>query len=240
MSASALALLNQPFGRNKNFTFSLTGQFLMNRNYSYQSSSRLPGIDLAAFDYQSFMSNFWGDADGDRFYGGQSGFRESLTQSYDWGAGITLSYNRGWFSGKVKGSAENRISRYSLDPKADMNVWNVVFGSELKFSLDKGWEIGNDISYAFYRGYTDGFGSPELRWNMDFAKTVKSVTFGLKLVDILNRTKSLNRIVSAEYVEDVYSNVMGRMALFSVSFNFGKTDSKKNSVVSNALKQMEY
>lgn len=240
MSASALALLNQPFGRNKNFTFSLAGQFLMNRNYSYQSSSRLPGIDLAAFDYQSFMSNFWGDADGDRFYGGQSGFRESLTQSYDWGAGITLSYNRGWFSGKVKGSAENRISRYSLDPKADMNVWNVVFGSELKFSLDKGWEIGNDISYAFYRGYTDGFGSPELRWNMDFAKTVKSVTFGLKLVDILNRTKSLNRIVSAEYVEDVYSNVMGRMALFSVSFNFGKTDSKKNSVVSNALKQLEY
>lgn len=162
MSVTAYALLNQPFGRQKNFTFSLTGQFGMNMSHSYQADARMPGIDLVNFDYRSFMGDFWGDEDGDR------------------------------------------------------------------------------LSYMFHRSFSDGFGTPELRWDMNFAKTVKSVTFGLKLADILNRTNDLTRTVSAEYVEDRYSNVMGRRLLFSLSFNFGKTNKNKTSAVSKAMKQLEY
>lgn len=75
---------------------------------------------------------------------------------------------------------------------------------------------------------------------MTLSKTIKSVTLGLKCNDILNQCRSLTRVVSAEYVEDSYRNVMGRTILFSVSFNFGKLNSNKTSAVSNSKKKMDY
>lgn len=239
-SVAAYALLNQPFGRKKNFTFSFSGQFGMYRSHGYQAEARMPGIDLVSFDYQSFMGDFWGNADGDRFYSGQSGFMESLTQTWDWGADVRFKYGNGWFNGTIFSSVMNSISHYSLDKTADMNIWTFNSGTELLFTFGKGWGIGNKLSYVFYRGFSNGFGTPELRWDMDFSKTVKSVTFGLKLADILNQTNNLNRIVSAGYVEDRYSNVLGRMLLFSLSFNFGKMNQDKTAAVSKGMKRLGY
>lgn len=240
MSVAAYALLNQPFGRKKNLTFSFAGQFGMNSGYSYQADRRMTGIDLVNFDYRSFMDDFWGNADGDRFYSGTSGFKESLTRTYDWGADIRFKYNNSWFNGTVFTSAMNSISRYSLDKTADMNTWTFNSGTELLFTFGTGWEIGNKLSYVFYRGYSDGFGTPELRWDMNFSKTVKSMTFALKLADILNQTNNLMRTVSAESVEDRYSNVLGRTLLLSLSFNFGKINQNKTAAVSKGMKQLEY
>ena len=67
---------------------------------------------------------------------------------------------------------------------------------------------------------------------------IKSVTLGLKVADILNQTRNMTRTMSAEYVEDVYSNVLGRFFLFSVSFNFGKMNAKKNRNIENAMWNM--
>lgn len=238
ISITAYTLLNQPFGRKKNFTFSFAGQFGMNRSHSYQALKRIPSFNLVNFDYNSFMSDLLGNTDGDRFYSGLSGFKKSLTQTYDWGTDVRLKYNNNWFNGTVFTSVMNSISRYSLDKTADMSIWTFNAGTELLFTLGKGWEIDNKLSYVLYRGFSDGFGTPELRWDMKFAKTVKSVTFGLKLADILNRTNSLKRIVSAESVEDRYSNVMGRTILFSISFNFGKMNQNKTDVISKGMKQL--
>lgn len=238
--ANAYALLNQPFGKKKDFTFSFAGQIGLNTNHCYQAASRLPGIDFEKFDYQSFMDDLWGNADGDRFYSGESGFKESRTHTYDLGAGITLKYNNNWFNGTISTSAMNSVSRYSLDNTADINIWTFNLGTELLFTFGKGWGIGNNLSYVFYRGFSNGFGTPELRWDMNFSKTVKSLTFGLKLADILAQTNNLNRIVSAESVEDRYSNVLGRTILFSVSFNLGVINENKTSTVSRAMKGIGY
>ena len=73
---------------------------------------------------------------------------------------------------------------------------------------------------------------------MSVSKSIKGVTLSLKAEDILNQTRSLRRITSAEYKEDVYNNVLGRFFLFSISFNFGKMNSKKNSNVENAMWNM--
>lgn len=48
------------------------------------------------------------------------------------------------------------------------------------------------------------------------------MTLTVKVADILNQQKSLQRSISANYVKDVYRNVMGRYIMFGVSFNFGK------------------
>ena len=234
------AMLNQPFGKMKNFTLSLVAQAGFDNRYSFQATSLQPGLGLSNFNYKSFMSGFWGNESGDRFYSGQSGFAESRTRSFNWGLGVNLKYNKDFFTGTLSANASNGRASYSLNPAADMNVWDFNFGGDLLLQLNKGWEIGTDARYVFFRGYAPGYGKPELRWNMSLSKTIKSVTLGLKCNDILNQQRSLTRVVSAEYVEDSYRNVMGRTILFSVSFNFGKLNANKTSAVSNSLKKMDY
>ena len=239
-NARLYAMLNQPFGKMKNFTFSLAAQTSFDNRYSYQATSLQPGLNLANFDYKSFMDVFWGNKAGDRFYSGQSGFAESRTQSFNWGVGLNLKYNKDFFTGTLSANASNGRASYSMNPAADMNVWDFNIGGDLLFQLNKGWEIGTDARYVFFRGYSSGYGQPEFRWNMTLNKTIKSVTLGLKCNDILNQCRSLTRVVSAEYVEDSYRNVMGRTFLFSVSFNFGKLNSNKTSAVSSSKKKMDY
>jgi hypothetical protein len=48
----------------------------------------------------------------------------------------------------------------------------------------------------------------------------------------------MRRTVSAEYVEDVYNNVLGRFFLFNVSFNFGKMNARKNKNIEGAMWNM--
>ena len=86
-----------------------------------------------------------------------------------------------------------------------------------------------------YNGYTAGYGAPECRWNMSISESIKSLTLALKAADLLNQTRSLTRTTTAEYMEDGYSRVMGRYILFSASFNFGKMNAKKNSMVENSM-----
>ena len=184
------------------------------------------------------MKDFWGDANGNRFYSGESGFAESRTGTADWGLSASLKYSIDKLDITAGGSTSNKITKYSLDPSADMNTWNSRVYANILFQPGKGWEIGSDLAYRFYNGYSTGFGTPEWMWNMSISKSIKGVTLSLKAEDILNQTRSLNRIISGEYKEDVYSNVLGRFFLFSVSFNFGKMNSKKNSNVENAMWNM--
>lgn len=229
---------NRPITKDRQLTLQIIANSQYTGGISYQATSQLEGLDLQNFDYSSFMEGFWGNADGDKFYSGKSGFAESRTNIFDWAASAKLKYSIEKLDASIKFSTSNRISNYSLDPSANMNVWDHKISSDILYKPGKNWEFDNYLSYRFYNGYVDGFGAPELIWNISISKSIKSVTLGLKAADILNQTKNLRRKVSAEYIEDVYSNVLGRFFLFSVSFNFGKVNAKKNRNVENAMWNM--
>lgn len=237
-SGAVYTSYNRPFGKDRKFTFTASGRITYSNSYSYQATSRHEGLDIQSFDYNEFMKDFWGDANGNRFYSGESGFAESRTGTADWGLSASLKYSIDKLDITAGGATSNKITKYSLDPSADMNTWNSRVYANILFQPGKGWEIGSDLAYRFYNGYSTGFGTPEWMWNMSISKSIKGVTLSLKAEDILNQTRSLNRIISGEYKEDVYSNVLGRFFLFSVSFNFGKMNSKKNSNVENAMWNM--
>ena len=229
---------NRPLGKERQFTLTLSGNLYYSASHSYQAVRKLDGIEFQDFDYNSFMREFWGDANGNRFYSGESGFGESRTNTFNWGAGIQMKYSIDKFDMTLSANASNRIARYSLDPTANMKTWNNLIRTTLLYQPGKGWEIGSNLGYTFYKGYTNGYGLPEWQWDANISKSIKSVTLGLKVADILNQTRNLQRTVSAEYMQDVYSNVLGRFFIFSVSFNFGKMNAKKNSNVEGAMWNM--
>ena len=237
-SAYTYLSYNRPITKDRQLTFQIEGFANYTGGTSYQATSRLDGLDLQTFDYNKFMEGFWGDASGDRFYNGESGFAESRTRTVIWGGDMKFKYSIEKLDVDLGFSTSNRVSKYSLDPTANLNNWTNEINTDILYRPGKDWEIGTDLSYRFYRGYAAGFGTPEWRWNMQVSKSIKSVTLGLKVADILNQSRNLRRTVSAEYVEDVYSNILGRFFLFSVSFNFGKMNAKKNKNVEGAMWNM--
>ena len=149
-----------------------------------------------------------------------------------------MTYNGEKLFASAGFATQNQIAKYSLDPTANMNTWDSSFMSEILYTPGKGWEFQNDLNYNFYHDYTAGFGKPEVQWDLGISKAIKSVTLGLKVSDILNQTRNMNRIVTADYVEDRYKNVLGRYFLFNVTFNFGKVNAKKNAGIEKAMKNM--
>lgn len=231
---------NKSFGKDKKFSMSLDGNASYTANTSYQSAGVMEGLDLDNFDYYKFMESFWGDESGDLFYSGKSGFQESRTNTLSWSARTYFKYNADKLNISLSAGTRNRISKYSLDPKANLNTWDHSFSGDVTYKPGKGWEFKNYLGYTFYRGYANGYGDPALNWNLSVGKSIKAVTLSLAVKDILNQTKSLNRYTSDEYTEDTYSNVLGRYFLFTVSFNFGKMNAKKNSRVQNAMWNMMF
>ena len=229
---------SRPVTKDRQLTFQVSPYANYTGGTSYQAISRLDGLDLQSFDYNTFMDEFWGDASGDRFYSGQSGFAESSTNTLVWGGEFKLKYSIEKLDASLSYGISNRVSKYSLDPTANLNNWTHNISSDVLYRPGKDWEISSELTYRFYKGFANGFGLPEWRWNMSVSKSIKSVTLGLKVADILNQTRNMRRTVSAEYVEDVYNNVLGRFFLFNVSFNFGKMNAKKNKNIEGAMWNM--
>lgn len=233
----------RPLNEKKTLTLAISPMAGYTNSSSYQSKSRLSGLDKANFDYGKTMKWFWGDADGNVFYSGESGFAESKTNVLDYSLTIDVEYEIGNFYIMAGGFANNIISRYSLDESADNNIWTFITYGELLWFNEKGWEVTTDYVFNFYRGYSPGYGTPEYIWNARISKEIKAVTLSLSVSDILNQRRSyLGQIrkTSAEYMEDSHFNVMGRCILLGVSFNFGKMNAKNNSKVQSAIRQMAY
>lgn len=230
---------NTPLDKKKHFQFSTYSYARIASNTNYQATGIREGFDKDHFDYASMMASFWGnDASGDMFYSGKSGFSESRTTTTSWACNAKLKYTGDKLSAGINSYFVNNVSKYSLDPTANMNSWEIDFGGEVLYQPGKGFELQTEADYTFYRGYSTGFGDPSLIWDAKICKSVKSLVFSLGCTDILGQRRSLARTASAEYFQDTYSNVMGRYIMLGVTFNFGKMNAKNNNAVQDAMWNM--
>ncbi len=237
-SVTSYLQFRHPLNRSKTLTISVQPYVSYSGNTSYQAKTRLPGLDKDNFNYAEMMAGFWGGPDGDIFYSGRSGFARSSTRTLDYSLDVELEFNGGDFSFDAGTVADNTISRYSLDPTADNNVWEFYTYGEFLWSDEKGWEVNSRFDVSFFRGYTDGYGKPVYNWDAKVSKAVGPVTFSLGVSDILNSRRSVSRNTSAEYMQDIRRNVMGRYVMLGISFSFGRMNAGNNAKAQSAMWQM--
>ena len=237
-SLSGYLSWRQPVGRQKRLTLQASVNGGFTTSTSYQATSRRAGMDLLTFDYNAFMADFWGDEKGSRFYSGQSGFAESHTVRTDLYAMLGATYRLDRFSIAFVSVANYERSRYSLNASANTDYWQFSQNIDLLYETLHGWEFKTDVSFNHFRGYAAGFNDPFCIWNLSVSKNIRAVTLSLGVADLLNQQRNQRRSVSAEYVEDSFSLVMGRYAMFSVKWNFGKMNPAKNARVQNAMYNM--
>ena len=228
----------QPVGEKKRLTLGFGIQGNLASSTHYQATSRQAGMDLLAFDYNAFMADFWGDASGSRFYSGQSGFSESRTSQSDIYTTMQAAYRLDRFSVTLRSAIENERSRYSLDPTANTNFWRFGQYLDLLYETLHGWEFKTEVSFFQFRGYPAGFNEPYCLWDLSVSKNINAFTVSLGISDLLNQQRMQQHTVNAEYIEDRYSLVMGRYAMFSLKWSFGKMNPAKNARVQNAMYNM--
>lgn len=205
---------------------------------SYQAKGLREGIIPSGFDYNSFMEEFWGSADGDLFYSGDSGFSKSRTSSYSLVVNPTLRLNLDNFQVKVGIYPHYMASRYSLDPKADLNTLDLDYTLEASYQTKHDFEFQTDFEYDTFYGYKDMFAAPMTSWNFEVLKNVKALTFGIKVIDILNSHRIQNHASSENYTQYSFTNSLGRGILFSVKLNFGKMNAAQSAAASDASFRM--
>ena len=229
-----------PLDSKKKWNLTSGIQIGISSSTSYQAKGTLPGLDKDSFDYSSFMSSFWGGNEGDIFYSGKSGFAESSTTSLSPSGLLTVSYNDKGFSAGVTAKTSGRIVKYSLNPAADMNTLDSSVGGRVGYTTKHEWEFKSDLNYAWYNGYSAGYGTPEWQWNAEISKSIKAFNFSIKLKDILDQTRNLTHTVTANYEEDTYRLVMGRYILFGIRWNFGKMNAAHNQRAQQAAWNMVF
>ena len=239
-SSSLYSSYNTPLDSGKKWflTFGVSGSIM--RSTSYQPKGTLPGVDKDSFDYSSFMDSFWGDPTGSLFYSGKSGFFEGNTTNLLYAPNVTLRYSSGGFTWRAFSSASREIARYSLNKNLNMNTLDSSVGLSGNYRTKHEFEFDTDLTYHWYRGFAEGYGDPEWRWNIEISKNVKAYTFSLHIHDLLDQTRNLNHTVTANYEQDSYTLVMGRYILFGVKWNFGKMNAVNSQRAQNAAWNMAF
>ena len=238
LSSSLVVYYTTPLDTKKLWSMTLNGSVGYSSAVSYQAKSTLPALDRDAFDYSTFMADFWGNADGDCFYGGKSGFAESRTRSFSPSAGVSVKYNLDHWSVGIGAWTTGRIARYSLNPQANLNTLDTRFTARGSYTTKHEFEFNTDIAYVFYKGYSAGYGQPEWQWNAEISKNIGAFNLSVKVHDILNQTRNLTHTVAANYEEDTYRLIMGRYILFGVKWNFGKMNAVHSARAQQAAWKM--
>lgn len=205
---------------------------------SYQASGMHEGIDMGAFSYSDFMNSFWGNASGDIFYSGQSGFRESRTSTLSNYLYGVLRLKLDSFQMTASARAVLNDVRYSLDSRANISTIDHEYGLDATYFAKNDYELNTNLSCNTYRGYSGSFNDPRCKWNASVLKNVKALTFTVSVWDILNQAKIRSASWNENYSEYSYTNALGRCFLFSIKFNFGKMNAAKNSAAQNASLRM--
>ena len=229
-----------PLDAKKIWSLNLYGYLDYNSAASYLAHGTVVTPDKEDFNYSAFMADFWGDASGDRFYGGKSGFAEYMTRTLQPYGSVSVKYNQERLSLELTAAASGYITRYAPKLDMDRNTLRTELAMRGTYTTKHDFEFNSDLSYVSYRGYTAGFGQPEWQWNASISKNIGAFNLSITAHDILNQTHNLQHTVAANYVEDTYKLVVGRYILFGVKWNFGKMNAVHNQRAQQAAWNMAW
>ena len=229
-----------PLTKDRKLSLSYFFYGTMSRMTSYQAKGSLPGIDIDSFDYSAFMEDFWGNAKGDRFYSGQSGFQESTTRQFSSNVDLRMTLRLEDLTLEGGYTVSHGTSKYSLDPRADTDTWINTFFLSPTYTTRHEFEFNTTLAYNTRSGYGSGYNLSYWNWRAKVGKNFKSFALNLIADDILDSRKTFNHSVQEDYIQDSYALRFGRTVMLSLTYNFGKMNAARSRSAQNASIMMSF
>ncbi len=86
-----------------------------------------------------------------------------------------------------------------------------------------GLVLATDLNYRATSGYSSGYDTRQWIWNASIAYQFlrnRSATVTVSAYDILNQTSQISRTVTANYIDDTWTNSLGRYVMVSFAYKF--------------------
>lgn len=206
---------------NTNGNLSLTGMFMFNQpltNKAWRVNARLNGR----------YSNVPGFIDGD--------YNRSGNLILSPSAGVT--YSGDIFQVTLNPTYSFNMATNSLPRQDNRYIHSYGFTGDASVYLPFGLEIGTDINYSYSSGYSAGFQKNQALWNAQASYSIladKSLTFGLRVYDILGQRKNISRTVTANMITDNEYNDLTRYFMVTVAWKFNTFGKKTASANGEAV-----
>ena len=192
--------------RNVNGNLSLMGMFMINqpfKNRKWRYNARLMGR----------YSSVPGYINGDYNRSGNLILAPSV--------GVTFSNDI--FQITVNPTYTFNMASNSLPQQLNRYIHTYGFTGDASLYLPFGLEIGTDINYSYNTGYAEGFVRRQALWNATASYSTlkdKSLTFSVRVYDILGQRQNISRTVNANMIVDSEHNDLTRYIMFGVAWRF--------------------
>ena len=210
-----------PLVASKKLMVSLIAGIHGAQKIAYQSDYWNYPTATNAFDYDTFISSFYGDKDGYLFYSGKSGFKSVQSVLFGYGASAELTW---------KGETVNLSGLYTWGSESgrydhsylNRRVSSHQFSSTAKWTLPRKYEVSAELYGKMTRGYGQEFDTSYITGNFGISKRIARLVALIQINDILNTASKPKHNYSASGYSTTVKNRLGRHVFLSLRIDFGK------------------
>lgn len=147
----------------------------------------------------------------------------NYTSSPNFGLGLTLSSNISEnIDFTISTNSSYNIVKYSLQPEQNSNYF--LQNSSLKYNWTfwKGLVYRTELNHQLNSGLSAGYDNNYLLWNMSISKKIfknQQGEISFSVNDLLKQNVSVQRNITAQYVEDVQSSALQRYFMLTFTYN---------------------
>ena len=162
----------------------------------------------------------------------ENNFTHNDTRSLSLNENLRFVYRNDIVEASVGGGVRYSQAWYSVAEKNVAPTWTNSIEGRFIAKIPDVMDISTNARYNFYKGYTAGYGDPNLVWNAEVSKQIfkKQATIAVRMYDILNQSRQTFRTTTDNYVLDRTNNTLGRYFIISLTWRFGKFGEKGNQM----------
>ncbi|MBP5315706.1 MAG: TonB-dependent receptor [Muribaculaceae bacterium] len=191
---------------NENGIFSLMGACMVSfplKNRNWQFTSHFFGRYNSTVGYNN----------GDR--------NRTNTVGLNFGPGIAFRPDNFQFEIRPTYSLQATKSELKLSGNSTVHTYGAMLNAS--YYTPFGLSIDTDFRFSGTHGYTSGYNKNTWMWNASISQQLlrdKSLTVALKVYDLLQQNKNIQRNVTANYIDDVEYNSLTRYFMITLSYRF--------------------
>ncbi|MCH5218883.1 MAG: TonB-dependent receptor [Muribaculaceae bacterium] len=192
--------------RNVDGNLSLMGMFMLNqpfRNRAWRINTRLSGRYSTSPGYINGDYNRSGNL--------------ILSPS------VGMTFSTDIFQVTLNPTYTFNMATNSLAMQQNRYIHSYGFTGDASLYLPFGLDISTDIDYSYNTGYGKGFQRRQALWNATASYSIlkdRSLTFSVRVYDILGQRQNISRTVSANQIVDSEHNDLTRYVMFGVAWRF--------------------